>query len=385
MALAVSRHPDLATAQAQIDRSAAELAIAKSGYYPELNMEISPSRGHTSYARSLSNDTLTASVGIQQPLLDFGRTANEISAANASLEKSQYTRADAMNTVAGNAATTYVSLSAAQETQSAAFRLQASLRELRERLRRRVDAGIEDRSALAQTDIAIARSRADALRVTTQLQIAEVQLEKLIGFTPKEVTSTNDILSQIGRESPSAVILQDAPAIKASESAVREAEARVGRARAERWPILSLGASRDLTLAESGDARSLWLGLKLSGRFSLGGAQDQSLAAAEADRRGAAAALESRKRQAASTVEISEMEDQGASNRLDIYNQLIHLAKKTRILYWQEYTVEKRSLSDLIGVEQEIYGLEADVIATRAELSTAKINALIATGRLLKG
>ena len=78
----------------------------------------------------------------------------------------------------------------------------------------------------------------------------------------------------------------------------------------------------------------------------------------------------------------AETETAGAAARLVSYNKVIALTRSSRDLYWQEYTLNKRPLTDVINAERDVYTAEGERINAAADGIVSKIKAYAALGRL---
>ena len=79
----------------------------------------------------------------------------------------------------------------------------------------------------------------------------------------------------------------------------------------------------------------------------------------------------------------AELEASGAAARVVSYEKIIDLSRTSRDLYWQEYTLNKRPLTEVISAEREIYLSEVERISAFSDGILAKIKAHSAVGRLV--
>jgi len=62
------------------------------------------------------------------------------------------------------------------------------------------------------------------------------------------------------------------------------------------------------------------------------------------------------------------------------YEKIIELAQVSRNLYWQEYILNKRTLTDVLNPERDIYQSELEWINALADATIARIRAQVAVG-----
>ena len=77
------------------------------------------------------------------------------------------------------------------------------------------------------------------------------------------------------------------------------------------------------------------------------------------------------------------MEFDGADARIANYGTMIKLARNARELYWQEYTLNKRSLNDVLNADRDVYVAESERIGAQADRIIAHVRASAASGKLI--
>ncbi|MGC4026064.1 MAG: TolC family protein [Mesorhizobium sp.] len=379
--LAIARHPDINRAQAVVARSELQVAVAKSAWYPTVSYGFDP--GY--YANSDIREAKVG-VGVEQLLFDFGRSRSRISAAKATLEQEQYLLADTIESVAYNTASTFIDLAASQEMIAAAGRQVQSLRETKDKIQTRVKAGLSDTSDLNQAEVAIQRAEAEALSAQTQFDDAAGKLAELAGVRPARVASldaTTAIINEMGQGAQSEI--ENTPAILAAKASVSAADQRVKLAKAGRFPSIGVAVNEELSSVKdrSGDyGHDTHVGLTLSGDFSLGGLNKHQISTAIAERRAEAQALENQRMLTRTALGSAETQAAGASARLVSFQSVIDLSRSLIDLYWQQYTLDKRPLTDVINAERDMYQAEVQRISAIADGASAQVKANAAVGQL---
>jgi adhesin transport system outer membrane protein len=377
--IAISRHPDISRANAVVAQSASEVAIAKSAWYPALTYNVQPGYGTFGGERKAG---LHGSLGVTQLIYDFGKTPGQVSTASATLSQRRHLLNDTTETVAYETAAVFVELGAGQDMKAAAARQVKALQDIHAKIRQRVQAGLSDASDQSQADVAIQRASAEGLKAETRFDLSAGKLAELIGVRPQRIASlagTQKLLQSLGAEAGN---LEQTPAIRAASAAVDAADAQLRVAKADRWPSLGITASQSRSSASDSSDDKPFVGLAISGGFSLGGLAQHKVAAAEAEKRASAQALENQRLVTRTALGSAETETAGAAARLVSYNKVIALTRSSRDLYWQEYTLNKRPLTDVINAEGDVYTAEGERINAAADGIVSKIKAYAALGRL---
>jgi adhesin transport system outer membrane protein len=162
---------------------------------------------------------------------------------------------------------------------------------------------------------------------------------------------------------------------------VNAADARIHLAEADRFPSIGVGVSRSLSNRGAGVDNGTWIGIALTGSFSFSGLAQQQIAAAEADRRAAREALENQRLISRTTLHSAQVEETGAALRLSSYKKVIDLSRASRDLYWQEYILNKRSLTEVVTPERDIFQSEVEWTNALADGVLAKLKTYLALGR----
>jgi outer membrane protein, adhesin transport system len=383
--IAIARHPDISRANAVIAQSASQVSIEKAAWYPTLQYNVRPGMTRSQGdGGGDSSATAGASVGINQPIYDFGRTASRISSAGATLEKQKFLLADTIEQVAYNTAATFVELTTSQASVGAAQRQVASLVETRAKIVERVKAGLSDASDLNQADIALEGARSEVLKAQNLFDVAAGKLAELSSVRPQRVASLEATNAFIARLPGKNGDIEKTPAVAAARAEIEVAAAQLQLARSQRFPTIGLGAT---TSVSAGDPNmngrtndSTFIGVTLNGSFSLGGLTKHQIAAAEAQKRAATEMLESQRLLTRTAVDSARTEASGAEARVGSYEKVISLSRTTRELYWQEYTLDKRPLTDVINADHDIYSSEVAEDQAISDRMLARIKASAATG-----
>lgn len=381
--VAIARHPDIGRAHAEVAQSVSEVEVAKAAWYPKIDYGVRPGYGG-SFGSNGNRTGTRASIGVSQLLYDFGRTSGRISAADATRSQKQYQLADTIETVAYQTASTFVELAASQDVVAAARRQVAALSDTRTKILDRVRAGLSVSSDRNLVELAILHAQAEVLKANTRFDVAAAKLTELIGARPRRVANLGGTVDFVGDLGYAGGDIERTPSVLAAAAAVDAADARVRVAQSERFPSIGIGASRSISSGRPNATNDTWIGFAVSGNYSLGGLAKHQIAAAEAELRANRESLENRRLVTRSALKSAEIEASGAAARLNSYEKVTALSRASRDLYWQEYILNKRTLTDVVNPERDIFESEVESINALADGAIARIKAYVAVGKFVE-
>ncbi|HDR9833984.1 TPA: TolC family protein [Burkholderia multivorans] len=381
--IAIARHPDIGRANAEVAQSTSEVEVAKSAWYPKIDYGVRPGYGG-SFGSNGNRTGTRASIGVSQLLYDFGRTSSRISAADSTLSQRRFQLADTIETVAYQTASTFIELAASQDVIAAAQRQVAALTETRAKILDRVRAGLSVSSDRNLVELAILHAQAEVLKAHTRFDVAAAKLTELIGARPRRVAGLGGTVGFVGGLGSIGGNVEHTPSVLAAEAAVDAADARVRLAEAERFPSIGIGASRAISSGRPNASNDTWIGLAVSGNYSLGGLAKHQIAAAEAELRANRESLENQRLVTRSALKAAQIEVSGAAARRASYEKVIALSRASRDLYWQEYILNKRTLTDVVNPERDIFESEVEWINALADGSIARVKAYVAVGKFVE-
>lgn len=380
--LAIARHPDIARAQAEIAQGTAQVGVARAAWYPKLEYGLRPGYGG-SFGTSGNRAGTRASLGASQLLHDFGRSASRISAAHATLEQKTHQADDAIEAVAYQTASSYLELAASQEVIAAAQRQVDALQQTHAKIVDRVRAGLSLPSDRNVAELALLRAQAAVMKADTRYHVAVARFHELTGVRPQSVERLAAAAARLRDPGRGRGDIDHTPAVLAAAAAVDAANARVSQADAERFPSISVGVNRSLSTGRADVTNDRWVGLQLTGSFSFGGLAQHQRAAADAELRASRESLENQRLITRSALHAAEVEADGAAARRDGYDKVVALSRASRDLYWQEYMLNKRTLTDVVNPERDIFDAEVESLNALADGTLARIKAWAAVGQLV--
>jgi len=384
--IAIARHPDIGRATAVVVESNAQISIEKAAWYPTIQYGVSPgySRYYGTNNRN-NNSTVQGTIGANQLIYDFGRTSSRIATARAVYEKERFALADVIENVAANTASIFVELAAAQDLIAAAEREHGAMMRTRERIAERVASGLSDAVDLNQADLAIQRARTDLLSAQTRYDVAAGRFAEITGVRPSKVMDLDATASFVESLNKGGRSINNTPTVLAAEAEVKAAEERVKAARAQLFPAVGLSVSQQkATGGRNVSNDSSFVGLQLSGNLNSGFRERHMITAAQAQLDAARLSSEHERLVARTALGSAETEAVGANARMDNSRQLVSLSLTSRDLYWQQYTLNRRPLTDVVNAERDTFMAESDYISAMADRINARIRAYYAVGELVE-
>ena len=372
--LTLSRHPDIARAMATLARGRAELGAARSVWTPQLSYQanVGPNMLSGKSGSGLNDNMAGPSLSLNQMVWDFGRSKGEIGYA-ASTEKQRGFELEAVaDELAERGAVAFLDVKRFELLVLETQKHVRSLERLRGLIALRVNAGISDRSDLLLADVRVENARGDEIRARSSLTVAKVALANLIGGIADSYADPGPVIDGF-KERENEPEFAQLPVIAAAEQAEKAAAARIGQARAERYPRLGLqlGYSRNNYSYNSRD-NGFTAMMTVSGDLYRR-SNRYVVRAAEEDRRAAEAVKQSAVLDARGRALTAREEIRGGYQRIDAYRNQEKQAVSASRIFFEEYKLGKRSLTDLLNAELEIYRAASARIGAEYDIMTARV------------
>ena len=287
-----------------------------------------------------------------------------------------------LNNVGQQTVQAYLQVKRYQELMAAAKRNLASLESVKEMSKLRADAGLSSQSDVLQAETRIAGMNATYEQYRAQERSAQANLTVLTGVVSENLPDLpKDLLDQ-------KVTIKDLPyeqnsAVRSAQAKQLAAEQRVRQAEAQHWPTISVQAGR--TRYENSDS-SYWddrVQLVVQAPIYQGGATSAKVDAAEGDRQAALAEVEASKLDINQKASVAYADLIGAQQRQEAGEEQFSSAENTRSVYQDEYKLSKRSLNDLLSVEQDVLQADSAAIVARYDVWDAAVRYAGAVDNLL--
>lgn len=357
---AFARNPQIAQAAAQINVGKGDLALAQSAWFPQIALNSNLGKSNQTDSSGTLSNTASAGVTLSQLLYDFGKTSGSIEEQHNLSDAYRYTLYQTMTEVGQQTLQAYLQVKRYQDLCQAAENNLVSLNRVKGIAGLRADAGLSSQSDVLQAETRIAGMNATLEQYRAQQRSALAQLTVLTGVVPE---SLPDLPQQLLQQKITLKSLpyQKSSAVLGAQAKQEAAIQRVRQAEAQHWPTVSVQAGRTRYESDGNDSRSYWndqLQLVVQAPIYQGGAVNAKVDSAEGARQAAQAQVEAAKldmNQKASTAYADLI---GAQHRELAGAQQLSSADYTRSVYQDEYKLSKRSLNDLLSVEQDVLQAE---------------------------
>ncbi len=285
---ALANNPKLQQMAGKVDMNKANVGITKSGYLPQA----STTGGYTHYdtskvsfgsfavsgatASSLPGfdkryNVISENTGVSQLIWDFGKTLNQIKAANETLSASQYEFLETQEKTILNAQKGYFNVMRAQLLLKAAKDKLNMAKVHLERARGFYEVGFQQPYDVTKAELSVANANLDLVGAKKDFELAKVTLNNIMG----NIGGTDYRALEIKEFKPAEVNLDEALKEAASgrvELQKLQAQARAAQANLEakkkgNWPTVSLGGNHQVSDTDTqgvGNVRSWNAGAKVS-------------------------------------------------------------------------------------------------------------------------
>lgn len=389
--LAWSASTDLATAQAGLRQARAAREAADAGDAPQLGASLT-----AQHQRGAGKSSRTTALGMDASWEAdlFGRHAANRAGADADLRTQSLALVQARRVVATELALAVIELRGLQRREALARDTVATRERTLALVRWRHEAGLSDTLALRQAQTAWAQAVAQIPPLQASIAQTRHALAVLCAWTPAALDARlgpdwdapRDLPvwpDAIVREAPARVLEQRADVAQA-RSVWEARRARLGAARAARWPSLSLSGSLALqALSPAGLASGTLvrgLGASLSGSLLDGGAAQAEVASQEAQLAAAAAAWR------ATVIEaLAEVEDRAValSRRRELVAALTEAADQARAaaaLATQRHESGLVDLATVLDTERTRLSAQDSLAIAQAQLAADHVSLIKALG-----
>lgn len=374
VAITLSRHPEIARANAALARGRADLGAAKSAWVPQVGYQanLGPNMFNGRNNSGLNQNMAGPSVYLQQQVWDFGRSKGEIGAARSTTLQRGWELESVADQLAEQSALTFLEVKRYEMLAQETAKQVKELEHLRYLIGLRVDAGVSDRSDLMLADVRVESARGEAIQAETALQVAKAGLLNLIGFIPENFADPGAQISRFesGDEEPD---YERLPAVIAAQEAEHAATSKIGQAKAERYPQLGLqlGYTRNNYTYNTRD-NALTAMVTVTGDLYRRGTH-YLVDAAQEDRRAAEATRDVAVLEARGRALSARQEIRAGQQRISTYARQEEQAITASRIFFEEYKLGKRTLTELLNTQLETYRAASARITAEYDIMSAKV------------
>ncbi|ELY3761753.1 TolC family outer membrane protein [Cronobacter universalis] len=379
---AFARNPKISQAAAQIRVGKANLEEAQSAWFPQVSLQGNVGRNHRTDSSGSLNSNAAGGVNLKQLIYDFGKTGGSIDEQENLSEAYRFQLYDTLNQVGMQTLQAYLQVRRYQSLAAAAERNLESLRSVQNMADLRSEAGLSTQSDVLQAQSRIAGMNATLEQYRAQTRSAQAALSVLTGVVADTLPDLpEDLLRQpITLKS---LRYEQTNAVRAAQARQLAAEQRIRQAQAQHWPTVSVQAGRTRYQNDNANYWDDQVQLVVDAPVYQGGAVSARVEAAEGDRASARADVEASKLDINQKAATAWADLTGAQQRQQAGEQQIASAGHAREVYRDEYRLSKRSLNDLLSIEQDVFQADTLAITARYDAWDAAVRYAAAVDNLL--
>jgi len=379
---AFARNPKIAQAAAQIHVGKANLDEAESAWFPQVSLQGNVGRSHRNDSAGSLNNNGSGGVSLKQLIYDFGKTGGSIDEQHNLSDAYRYDLYNALNEVGMETLQTYLQVKRYQALAEAARKNIVSLQSVQEMADLRAEAGLSSQSDVLQAQTRIAGLNASLAQYEAQTRSAQAALSVLTGVKSDTLPDLpEDLMKQ--KITLNSLPYERSNAVRSAQARQLAADDRIRQAQAQHWPTVSVQAGRT---RYQNDNDSYWddqVQLVVDAPIYQGGAVGARVDAAEGDRASARAQVEASKLDINQRAATAWADLTGAQQRQQAGDAQYQSADRARGVYRDEYRLSKRSLNDLLSIEQDVFQADTASIIARYDAWDAAVRYAAAADNLL--
>jgi adhesin transport system outer membrane protein len=378
---AVSWHPSIVEAAARLSQQEQQIDVAQASYYPQVTGGVGVGYDSASTARWAPR----ANLGVNQRIWDFGKTASEVAAERAGMRARKAAVLLAVDAIVRDTSYAIIEIRRSRELLEVAQEQRDSVSAIGLLVETRYRQGAATRSDALQALSRVDAAESTILQIEAELRRWQSNLAFLLGReTAPEVNGEGEESFEGACQNRDIDWMQ-VPAMLRAEAEREQALAELRRARADRYPTISLGAGASTDIHDPFDDRrtDYNVGLNVSTSLFDGGARGAGARSADYALNAAEAALDAARLE--STRLLAEAREQVTifRERLDTLDMRQAKMEETRKLYRLQYLeLGTRTLVDLLNAEQEVSQIRFDAVNSRYDLVRLGVDCLYTTGDL---
>ena len=389
---ALDTHPDLIAGNAEVLANEFDVQAATQAFRPRLDLNAGIGRERTDADNVNGGDPLTLTrreLGLTATwtLFDAG-AAGEVSRRDGISESARFGFMDLRQRVALDAAQAYINLWRAEQQYRIVQGSRMAHETLVDQIGRRVEQGVSNDSELIQAQGRLALALSNQTAALSNLQIARATYHRMVGEIPNLDLSMPRMQWKRPSNLDQAVDLAYAnhPVIAQAKADIAQAMGQAKTAEGRLLPTLRLevGASRNEDLdgirGVSTDRQAV-----LRANWALYNGAERSNVRASAQRVAQAESLlNDAQREVIEATHQAWNEFQSTAQQLDYLVLYVASANSTREAYQQQFTINRRTLLEVLDSEVERFEALASQIDVQADHVIADLQLAASQGQLLK-
>ncbi|WP_233446079.1 TolC family outer membrane protein [Lelliottia nimipressuralis] len=380
---AFDRDPSVSQQAAQMGIGQAQIDEARSGWMPQISLNGNTGHSQTTDSSGSLKNSAAWGLSLTQLVYDFGKTNSAISQSSAQHDSYRYQLMATLSSVAEKTALSYVDVKRYTDLTQAAQENILALKNVQQLAKLRSSAGLSSTSDELQTQTRVAGMQATLEQYNAALKSARARLSVLTGIDAQQLSPLPSTL-EVQQDSLDSIDYTLIPSVLAARTMESSAQYGIERAKSQHWPTLSLKGGR--TRYES-DNRSYWddqIQLNIDAPLYQGGAVSARVRQAEGARAMAASQVDQARFDVLQKASVAMADWSGARGRMEAGNVQLENALRAREVYKNEYTLGKRSINDLLSVEQDVWQATSSKISAEYDSWASAVNYASAVDNLMQ-
>ena len=379
----VERHPDVRSAAHNRLARDKEVVQARSGYYPQLNVEAGAGYDDVDKPIDAELNPWEARISLRQNLFAGFSTVNEVARQKARVKSQAFLTQSSAENTALETIKTYLEVLKNQEYKALADENLVLHERIGDQIGLRSKSGVGRGADQSQIQSRLGLARSNVVVTEQNLIDAQTNYQALVGHAPANLSMPQSVVELLPKSLSDAEqrAIADHPTLK---SAIADLKARFKQdetAKNTFWPIVDLEIDKifeDETSYSYDEREDLRLFLRL--RYNLfNGWKDK--ARKEETEELIREAIEIKNhtfRQVIESIRLSWQAFQSANRRIAYLKEQLQYSTSTANAYTQQWNINERTLLDVLDAE-------AERIDAARQLVTAEFDGLYAHYRLLNG
>lgn len=388
---ALMTHPDLQAARAESRAVVEDVDGAKGALRPRIDLNAGIGRERTDSENVNSGDPITLTrkeLGISAIWTLFdGSDRGEVARRMGISESTAFALMDLEQQIVLQAAQAYTNLWRAEQQFTIARESREAHETLVDQIGRRVENGVSNEAELVQAQGRLALALSNQSAATANLQSARATYHRVVGSIPEQniVAPMMDWSRPASLDSAVDVAFNNHPVIAEAEADIREA---MGQAKSSDGTLLprvnlELSASRneDLDGIEN-VAKDRMAMLRLNWTLYNGTNSASKRASAERVTQ-AENLLNDAQREVIEATHQAWNEYQSTSQQMNFLDTYVQSAENSRNAYQQQFTINRRSLLEVLDAEVELFDARSSMVDAQADNVIADHQLAASQGQLL--
>ena len=379
---AFDRDPAVGHQAAQMGIGEAQIDEAKSAWMPQIALSGNTGRNRTTDSSGSLKNSAAWGMSLTQLVYDFGKTNNAINQTKAQQESYRYDLMATLTEVAAKTSLNYVEILRYSALVKAAQANILALKNVQQLAKLRADAGLSSTSDELQTQTRIAGMQATLEQYESSLRSSRARLSVLTGIDsekflplPASMTIKQDSLDNIDYSL--------VPAVLAAQAMEKSADFAIQKTESQHWPTLSLRGGRTRYQSNNGSYWDDQIQLNVEAPLYQGGAVSARVRQAQSAKTIAATQVDQARFDVLQKASVAMADWSGARGREMAGRLQLETALRARDVYKNEYTLSKRSINDLLSVEQDVWQATSSKIIAEYDSWSAAVNYEAAVDNLL--